>query len=498
MKKVVVYARYSSDNQRQESIEAQLYAISNYCENLNYEIIETYIDKEVSATTDDRDSFLRMIEESKILNYDFVVVHKLDRFARNRYDSAIYKKKLEQNNKRVVSVLENLDDSPESIMLESVLEGMAEYYSKNLAREVKKGMELNARSGLHTGGKPPYGYDVIKKKYIPNIKESKIVSSIFNMYNQGYGLRAIAKHLNDLGIKNKHGRDFNHTSIYYLLRNKHYIGTYEYQPQPKGKKRNNNYRDDNLILIENNHEAIIELSIWKETQKKIGEVKPRMNNKSKTYHLTGKLECGECGASYHGNGWDGKRFTYVCTNHRTGCKNKKVNAIKLEQFVIDTIRNEYLQPDQIENSIRDAASIIKEYIDDSRVERKQITKEIDEIDDKINQLFDTFLEIGLDKDILNEQTNRYKTKRERLSNRLETISTNTENLDINIIYDLFNIMKSIDLNSSDDKIQMLIDRFVDKIIIHSNGNIQLKLLRLSKIVGGNVEAASPAPKTNYN
>jgi site-specific DNA recombinase len=135
--KAAAYARYSSDNQREESIEAQLRAIREYCERNRIQLVKIYTDEARSATTDDRPGFLQMIQDSSKGLFSAVIVHKLDRFSRDRYDSAFYKRQLKKNDVlRLISVLENLDDSPESIILESVLEGMAEYYSRNLAREV--------------------------------------------------------------------------------------------------------------------------------------------------------------------------------------------------------------------------------------------------------------------------------------------------------------------------------------------------------------------------
>lgn len=153
--RAVAYPRYSSDNQREESITAQMRAIEEYCRQKGYVLVNSYPDEEKSATTDKRPNFQRMIKDSAKHLFDVVIVHKLDRFARNRYDSAHYKRILKRNGVRVESVLEHLDNSPESIVLESVLEGMAEYYSLNLAREVRKGMRENAEEGKHTGGYHP-------------------------------------------------------------------------------------------------------------------------------------------------------------------------------------------------------------------------------------------------------------------------------------------------------------------------------------------------------
>ncbi|MCL6559890.1 MAG: recombinase family protein, partial [Firmicutes bacterium] len=173
--KAVIYARFSSDNQREESITAQVRACTEYAQRKGYAVVKVYTDEARSAITDDRPGFLQMIEDIKSgrVKADLLLVHKLDRFARNRYDSAFYKRELRRAGVRVESVLEHLDDSPESILMESVIEGMAEYYSRNLAREVMKGMKETALQGKHNGGKPPLGYDVDSEgRYIINEAEA--------------------------------------------------------------------------------------------------------------------------------------------------------------------------------------------------------------------------------------------------------------------------------------------------------------------------------------
>ena len=204
MLNVAIYGRYSSNNQRDESIEGQTRAILEYCKRKNYNVVSEYYDRAKSATTDKRPEFQKMIKDSENGYFDIVLVHKLDRFARNKYDSALYKKKLKNNGVKVVSVTENLDDSPESIILESVIEGMAEYYSKNLAREVMKGLKENAYQCKHNGGTPPLGYDVnIEKKYIINKTEAKAVELIFQMYLDDYTSGDMIRKLNGYGFRTK-------------------------------------------------------------------------------------------------------------------------------------------------------------------------------------------------------------------------------------------------------------------------------------------------------
>ena len=154
-----LYARFSSDNQREESIDAQIRACREYAKNNGLEVVNVYTDSAKTGTNSNREGFQKMIADSAKREFRYIIVHKLDRFARNRYDSAVCKRQLQMNGVSVLSVIENLADSAEGRMMEAVLEGMAEYYSANLAREVQKGLKENALKCMHTGGQPPLGYD---------------------------------------------------------------------------------------------------------------------------------------------------------------------------------------------------------------------------------------------------------------------------------------------------------------------------------------------------
>ncbi len=155
--KAVIYARYSSDNQREESIEGQLRECKEYAQRNGILVLQSYIDRALSAKTDNRPEFQRMIRDSAKGLFDTVLVWKLDRFARNRYDSAHYKSQLRKNGVKVISATESIADGPEGIILESMLEGMAEYYSAELAQKVNRGMRENALKARSNGGTIPAG-----------------------------------------------------------------------------------------------------------------------------------------------------------------------------------------------------------------------------------------------------------------------------------------------------------------------------------------------------
>ncbi|MCQ5128167.1 recombinase family protein [Butyricicoccus faecihominis] len=228
--RAVAYARFSSEMQREESIDAQLHAIEAYTKANHLLLCGSYIDRAKSATTDQRPEFQRMIADAQRGQFEVVVVHKLDRFSRDRYDSAFYKRKLRLAGVALHSVLENLDGSPESVILESVIEGFNEYYSRNLAREVEKGKKENARKGIHVGGIPPLGYDVdpLTRKLVINEREAEAVRLIFSMFLEGHGYTKMRDKLNSRGYTTKHGQPFGKNSLHEILRNEKYTGVYTY------------------------------------------------------------------------------------------------------------------------------------------------------------------------------------------------------------------------------------------------------------------------------
>lgn len=155
--KAVIYARYSSDNQREASIEGQIRECTAFAEKNGITVLRHYIDRAISAKTDNRPEFQNMIKDSNKKLFDMIIVWKLDRFARNRYDSARYKAQLKRNGIKVVSATEVISDGAEGIILESMLEGFAEYYSVDLSEKVVRGMTDNTLKCMFNGGTLPMG-----------------------------------------------------------------------------------------------------------------------------------------------------------------------------------------------------------------------------------------------------------------------------------------------------------------------------------------------------
>ena len=197
----VIYARYSSDNQREESIEGQIRENTAYANKNGIDIVGTYIDRAYSAKTDNRPEFQRMIKDSAKKGFDVVIVWKLDRFSRNRYDSARYKAMLRKNDVKVVSATESISDGAEGIILESVLEGMAEYYSADLAEKVSRGMTENALKARFNGGQIPLGFVIDDEHhYQIDTEKAPLIVEIFRRYAGGESITDIIEDLNARGL----------------------------------------------------------------------------------------------------------------------------------------------------------------------------------------------------------------------------------------------------------------------------------------------------------
>ena len=224
--KAVAYARFSSDMQRHESIDAQLRAIREYAARNNILIVGEYIDRAKTATNDQRPQFLQMVKDSKDNRFSLVIIHKLDRFSRNSYDLAAYRHKLSQNGVSLRSVTEVFDDSPAGNLLLQVVGGVNAFFSENLRLETMKGLKENAYNCKHTGGTPPLGYDVDPetKKLVLNELEAEAVKIIFARYLDGYTYNEIVVELNRSGYKTKCGKTYVTNSLNSILQNEKYAG----------------------------------------------------------------------------------------------------------------------------------------------------------------------------------------------------------------------------------------------------------------------------------
>ena len=473
MTNVVAYARFSSDNQRTESILAQVRAIEDYCKKNKYHLTKIYKDEAISGTsTEDREQFLQMIDDSKNKNFKYVIVHKFDRFARNRYDHALYEKRLEDNGVKLLSITEQLSDSPESVILKSVLTGMNEYYSLNLAREVRKGQKENALKCIHNGGICPLGYDLDEdKSYRINETEAKAVKLIFKMYLNGLGYANIADELNSQGFTNKLGKPFKKTSIRDTLLNEKYTGTFIF-----GKKDKKGKLTGKEIKVENGIPNIISKEDFEKVQLKIKMRKRTVTGRctAKTpYLLTGLCECGECGGSYSGGYRTVNRnksvyYGYQCRNRKdktNDCRNTPIRREILENIVISALQEKIFSTSQIDIITNKIYSYISSNLKTSNTILNKIEKNIVSLQCKLNKLLD----YSLDGTITDYE---YKDKKKEID--MQILALKEEKLKYNFSIqniskeNIKNYLKELgnNLNSKDSSlIKTVIQTFVKKIIV---------------------------------
>ena len=402
MKTAVIYARYSSDNQTEQSIEGQLRVCEQYAKNNDIVILKTYIDRAMTGTNDNRPDFQQMIKDSASKEWQNIIVYKLDRFSRNKYETAKYKKILKDNGVKLISAMENIPDTPEGIILESLLEGMAEYYSAELSQKVKRGMNETRLKGNFTGGIIIYGYNVENHKVVINEEQAKVVRYIYEQYALGVYVKDIIQKLNEKHIYNR-GKSFARNTIYNILKNEKYSGIY----------RHNNE------VFENMYPRIVSQEIYDKVRKKTSQNHYGKRSIEVVYLLRNKLKCGycgepisaECGTSSKGN----KRRYYKCLGkkrHTTNCNKQTLRKEILENFVIDILLKELNKPQTIEKMITNILKV-QENIDSGSSFLTSLYKEKTEVQNTLDNIMK-----AVEQGVVNNTTNKRMIE---LENKLEDI-----------------------------------------------------------------------------
>ena len=403
---VVIYARFSSHSQTEQSIEGQLKVCYEYAESNHYTVVGEYIDRAISGTTDNRAEFQRMISDSDRHTFEGVLVYQLDRFARNRYDSAINKAKLKKNGVRVLSAKENIADDASGILVEGVLESMAEYYSVELSQKIHRGMAINAEKCLSNGSNPGLGFKVdAERRFYVDEEEAAIVREIYERYASGETKAEIIRDLKRRRVKTSLGKEFSPNSLSHLLSNKRYIGVYLYKGKetPGGMPR---ILDDDLFyrvqsMMNKNKNA------------------PARTHGEGEYLLTTKLFCGHCKemmVGYGGTSKTGRQYHYyMCKNARRKKCGKKIVS---KSYIEDRVVNECLKM-LTEEKIRFIAKKVAEECAKSpdNLTAKALKKAIREADTAIENLWKA-IEQGQAVEMLTDRLNKRMAEKAELEAQL--------------------------------------------------------------------------------
>lgn len=406
-------------------------------------------------------------------------MHKLDRFSRNRYDSAIYKNELKKNGVKVYSVLENLDSSPESVILEALLEGMSEYYSKNLAREVMKGLKENALQCKHTGGSPPLGYDVGPDGHLViNESEAEAARLIFDRFSKGLSYDTIIAELNRLGYLTKQGLPFQRNSLYSILTNEKYHGVYVYNKSSSknhlGMRNTHSYKtDDEIIRIPDGCPRIVGEDVYMKVSGIIAENReaPARNRPKERYFLGSFIRCGYCDRSMYGNRrYSGRNkrlhITYRCPTHKDRCNNKEINRGYIEAYVLDVIRSTFGVKKSVEKMIKK----VNRYIDKNMEHiNKQIASSTDELME-LNQKIDNVMSMitgGMSYDEIYETMDKLQAEKSTVLMRIEKLSaTISHTYDDNDIDDIMSQCKTCLSSPSSVDGRLFFKRVLKNILVY--------------------------------
>ena len=327
MKNAVIYARYSSDRQREESIEGQIRVCQDYARRNGFNIINIYTDRALTGRSDKRPGFQMMIRDAATHTFQYVIVYKLNRFSRDRYDSANYKHKLKKQGVKLLSAMENISDDPAGILLESVIEGISEYYSAELSENVIRGMTQSALEGKWPGGNIPLGYKLDKEnRLIIDEGKAPIVRAVFQMFLDGMSVPRIVQELNNKKYTTNAGKEFSRSRVYYILHNERYIGVFMWK----------DIRKDDLIP------PIVSKDTFYLAQSKVKKMKKHPYRTNGKYLLSGKIFCAACGSKVAGTSgkscMGAKYYYYACSHHHKSsrypyCETKNIRADVLEDLI---------------------------------------------------------------------------------------------------------------------------------------------------------------------
>lgn len=455
--KGVIYARYSSDNQREESIEGQLRECNAFAEKNGIQIIDNYIDRALSAKTDNRPAFQKMITDSAKEQFDVIIVWKLDRFARNRYDSAHYKAILKRNNVRVISATEVISQGPEGIILESLLEGMAEYYSAELAEKIVRGMTENAYKCKFNGGAIPFGYYIDDERHFQiNDAEAAVVREAFKLYNGGMTLQQVADQLNSKGIRTHRGTAFRVASVSKMISNRRYMGEYKFRE----------------IVIDDGIPAIVTKEEFEAANHRLaGNKRSPAKFKAKDedeYILTTKLYCGKCMSFMVGeSGTSRRNITYryykcFSAKRKRGCDKKAVKKDAIEDLVIDQIQK-LIWDDELIDEI--AETVIKVQ-NEGGSEIPILTKQLSDTEKSIANVMKA-IEMGVVTETTKDRLLELESQKKELEFQLAAEKIKRPTLTKEQVVFWLHCFRDLDTKNPKHR-KRLIDSFVNAVILYDD------------------------------
>ena len=422
------YARYSTERQSENSIDAQLSAINKYCTQEGHSIVSTFVDMAMTGTNTDRPDFQRMISDARAKLFEAVVVYDISRGSRDVCDWFSFRKDMMALNITVLSVAEKLGDisKPNDFLVELINVGLGQHMVLQTREKSIAGVAQKAQQGYFLGGVPPLGYDVSDGRYIINSREADAVRLIFALYAGGESYNTIIDHIAGMGVLGKRGRPIGKNSLHEILKNERYIGVYSWNKRKMkymGKWAHGEMNPAAVRIVDA-IPAIIDIDTWERVQKRMSDNKKNATNVAKTeYLLSGLIECGECGGTFTGKTNRSSRGYvtryYACNNkYRTHtCTAQNINANDIETAVVAQITN-YLQTADFDKI---ADEIMREY-EKSKTARPEEQKELDKLRKELQNCVDS-IKSGMMFPELNNEVNRIRIRISELEDILSLPKT---------------------------------------------------------------------------
>lgn len=455
----IAYYRYSSHRQGEQSIEGQRAEAVKWATENGYSIIQEYIDRAMTGTNDDREQFQQMLKDIEKIEAEVLILWKVDRMGRNKEEIAFNKYRCKRNNVRIVYTAESIPDTPEGVILESVLEGMAEYYSLQLSQNIRRGQQVSASKAQSTGGNRPLGYLTgTDKRFIIDPEGAAIVRQVFDRYARGETQAEIIRSLNAQGMRTLKGKPFTNNSLRTLLKNEKYIGVYT-------------YKDD--IRIEGGVPAIVDESVFQKAQEmlKVNKRAPAHKWTRADYILTEKLFCGKCGSmmvGFSGISKSGTKHSYYACHkqRRKQCNKKAVRKAWIEELVLREAK-EILFNDVMISFIAD--STYKYYVDENTdtAYTEALDASLKEIDKKLGNILKA-IEAGIFNDTTKQRMDELDEQKKQILTSIEQSKLNT-GLHLTRDQIWYFLIKFRELDFTDPESQKrLISTFINAVFVYDD------------------------------
>ena len=477
------YARYSTDNQTENSIAYQMHEITGYCAKNNIRLTHSFIDEGQSGTNTDRDGFQDMLAAARAKEFSTIIIYDVSRGSRDISDWFAFRKQMRELGVNVISCHQQLGDplNPDDFLREFITVGLGHHMVLETRQKAMDGISAAAREGKFLGGNPPYGYAVEKQRYVIVPSEAEFVRKAFDLYYRGYSYTYIMDKLNVSGVVGRKGKPMNKNSLYYMFKNPRYAGIYiwneyTYQCMRKYIGRKPNPRE---VRIDGAIPPIVDMDIWLAVQDRLENNKHQnrrvTSSAKRVFLLSGLIECGVCGTkyvSYVSKSKGHEYHYYACAKHYKqgnrpdACHNKPIRGDKLEPVVIDAVKkcltsqtDFYALAEHIAEEYYKASGIV-----DVTAEKNELLSVEAQINNCVNAIAS-----GLDTPEFRVKLNDLKDRQHVLQDKISQAGVQTRKINVSALAD--RLRSNVEnLGSADpEDVKVAVQRHVPYIIAEKDG-----------------------------